>query len=378
MMKKRVYLMTAISAVVVALTACGGNAGNSKSSNASSASKSAVSSTKDNVKTATLEFNPSDYIEKLGDYKGLEYAKVNTEVTDAEVDEKVKSFLSNHPEKITDRAIKKGDTANIDYVGKKDGVAFEGGTANGTNLAIGSGSFIAGFEEGLIGKKPGETVDLNLTFPKDYHSEELKGKEVVFTVTINYIVGDVSKELTDEIVKANTDFKTVAEYRADVKKKLEESKKEEAKDSIQRELIDAIVTNSAINSVPKEAEEKFDNQIKDYWNRLATANGIELKDFIVNQLKTTEEEFDKEIRNQAIMSAKRLAVIRAIAEAEKITVSEDEYKEALNNYYENSGAKDSMELSAYEEQVGKGNIMDLLLNDKVGAFLIENGKEASK
>lgn len=370
--------MTAISAVVVALTACGGNAGNSKSSNVSSASKSAVSSTKDSVKTATLEFNPSDYIEKLGDYKGLEYKKVNTEVTDAEVDEKVKSFLSNHPEKITDRAIKKGDTANIDYVGKKDGVAFEGGTANGTDLAIGSGSFIAGFEEGLIGKKPGETVDLNLTFPKDYHSEELKGKEVVFTVTINYIVGDVSKELTDEIVKANTEFKTVAEYRADVKKKLEESKKEEAKDSIQRELIDTIVTNSAINSVPKEAEEKFDNQIKDYWNRLATANGIELKDFIVNQLKTTEEEFDKEIRNQAIMSAKRLAVIRAIAEAEKITVSEDEYKEALNNYYENSGAKDSMELSAYEEQVGKGNIMDLLLNDKVGAFLIENGKEASK
>ena len=96
------------------------------------------------------------------------------------------------------------------------------------------------------------------------------------------------------------------------------------------------------------------------------------------QDEITEEEFDKEIRNQAIMSAKRLAVIRAIAEAEKITVSEDEYKEALNNYYENSGAKDSMELSAYEEQVGKGNIMDLLLNDKVGAFLIENGKEASK
>ncbi|MGP1613024.1 MAG: trigger factor [Catonella sp.] len=377
-MKRRIYLMTAITMVALAFTACGGNTENNKSSNASSASGSVVSSTKDNVNTAALDFNPSDYIEKLGNYKGLEYEKVDTGATDAEIEERVKAFLKNYPKKITDREIKNGDTANIDYVGKKDGVAFEGGTAEGYNLNIGSGSFIQGFEEGLVGKKPGETVDLNLTFPKEYHSEELKGKAVVFMVKINYILGDTPKELTDELVKANTEFKTVAEYKADIKKRIEESKKQESDEQIRRGLIDKIVTETAIKSVPKELEDKFDNQIKDYWNKVAASNGLEMKDFIENNLKSNEANFEKEVRSQANTSARRLTVIRAIADAEKINVSEDEYNEALNKYYESSGAKESMELSEYEKQVGKENLINLLLHDKVGEFLLQNGKEVTK
>lgn len=377
-MKRRVYLMTAISAVALALTACGGNAGNNKNSNVSSASKAAVSSAKDSVKTAASDFNPSDYIEKLGNYKGLEYDKVDTEVSDAEIEEKIKAFLNNYPEKITDRAIKKGDTANIDYVGKKDGVAFEGGTANGFDLGIGSGSFIAGFEDGLVGKKPGETVDLNLTFPDDYHSEELKGAKVVFTVKINYIVGEAPKELTDELVKANTDFKTAAEYKADIKNSIEESKKEEADEKIKRELIDKVVTETAIKALPKDLEDEFESRFKDYWNKLAESNGIEMKDFIKNNLKSTEEEFEQGVKRQAYISARKLVVVRAIADAEKINISDDEYNKELNKYYESSGAKGNMELSEYEKQVGKENLINLLLHDKVGKFLMENGKEVSK
>ena len=221
-MKKRVYLMTAISAVAIALTACGGNAGNNKSASVSSASGSATTSKTTSATGAALVFNTADYIEKLADYKGLEYNKMDTDVTDAEIDERVKEFLKNFPEKITDRAVKKGDTVNIDYIGKKDGVAFDGGTANGTDLTIGSGLFIPGFEDGLIDKKPGETVELNLKFPDDYkNSEELKGAKVVFTVKINYIAGDIPKELTDKLVKANTEFKTTAEYKSDIKTKKE-------------------------------------------------------------------------------------------------------------------------------------------------------------
>lgn len=367
--------MTAISAVVVALTACGGNAGNNKSGSVTSASGSAVSS---NVTGTAIEFKPADYIEKLAEYKGLEYSKMDTEATDAEIEERVKSFLSNYPAKITDRAIKNGDTANIDYVGKKDGVAFDGGTANGFDLTIGSGSFIAGFEEGLIGKKPGETVDLNLTFPKDYHSEELKGAKVVFTVKINYIVGKAPTELTDELVKANTDFTTAAEYKADIKAKLEESKKNEAKANTTRELLEKVVTGSAIKSVPKVAEDKYYTQIMEYWKNIAAQYGMELKDLATNQFKLTEEEFEAEVKKQAELSARILVVVRAIAEAEKLEVSEDEYKEALKTYYENSRAKDSMDIAAYEQQVGKESLMDVILNDKVGTFLVENGKEASK
>ena len=379
-MKKRVYLMTAISAVAIALTACGGNSGSSKSGSAGSASGSAVGSGSAATGSAVdngavIEFNPSDYIEKLANYKGVEYTKVDTVVTDAEVEEKVKEFLKNYPEKITDREIKKGDTVNIDYEGKKDGVAFDGGTAKGTDLNIGSGSFIPGFEDGLIGKKPGETVDLNLTFPKDYHSEELKGAKVVFTVKINYIVGNAPKKLTDELVKENTEFATSADYEEDVRKKLEESKKDAAKESIQREVIEKVVTESAVKSVPKAVEDKYHQQIMNYWNNLAAQYGLELKDIVTNQFKLTEEEFEKEVKAQAESSAKQLVVVKAIAEAEKLEVSDSEYQDALNSYYERSGAKGSIDLATYESQVGKGNIMDLIILDKVGAFIVENGKE---
>ena len=375
-MKKRVYLMTAISAVVVALTACGGNAGNNKSSSATSASGSAVSS---NATGTAIEFNPADYIEKLADYKGLEYTKQDVSATDAEVEEKVKSFLEAYPEKITDRAVQKGDTVNIDFEGKKDGVAFDGGTAKGFDLTIGSNSFIPGFEDGLIGKKPGETVDLNLKFPDDYkNSEELKGAKVIFTVKVNYIVGKAPTELTDELVKANTEFKTAVEYKDDARKKIETRKNDEAKETAQRELLEKVVTTSAIKSVPKAAEEKYYNQVIDYWNNVATQYGMELKDLITNQFKITEEEFEAEVKKQAELSARILVVVRAIAEAEKLEISDDEYKAALNTYYENSNAKDAMDLATYEKQVGKESLMDIILNDKVGTFLMENGKEASK
>ena len=372
--------MTAISAVAIALTACGGNAGNNKSTGGSTATGSTVSSDTTGAATgASIEFNPADYIEKLADYKGLEYTKQDVSVTDAEVDEKVKSFLEAYPEKITDRAVKKGDNVNIDFEGKKDGVAFDGGTAKGFNLKIGSNSFIPGFEDGLIGKKPGETVDLNLKFPDDYkNSEELKGAKVVFTVKINYIVGETPTELTDELVKANTEFKTAAEYKADIRKKLETIKSAEEKENVQKELLEKVVTASSIKSVPEVAENKYYGQIMDYWKNVAAKYGMELKDLVQNQLKLTEEKFEEEVKKQAELSARILVVVRAIAEAEKINVSDEEYKTALNTYYENSGANAAMDLDAYEKQVGKGNVMDIVLNDKVGAFLVENGKAVNK
>ena len=372
-MKKRVYLMTAISAVALALTACGGNAGGNKSTNITSSTGSKTQASK--TETAS-KLNTADYIETLGEYKGLEYTKTDTEVTEQEIEERVKSFLKNFPEKITNRAVQKGDTANIDFEGKKDGVAFDGGTAKGFELGIGSNSFIEGFEDGLIGKKPGETAVLNLKFPDDYkNSEELKGAKVVFTVKINYIVGESPTELTDELVKTNTEFKTATEYKADVKKKLEEHKKDDADKSASRELIEKVVTTSAIKSVPKDVEDRYYTQIMDYWNNVATQFRAELKDFIQSQFKLSEEEFNAEIRAEAINAAKQLIVIRAIAEAENIKVSDEEYKEGLNTYYENTGAKGSMELSAFEENFGKDRIMELVLAEKVGKFLMENGKE---
>ena len=116
----------------------------------------------------------------------------------------------------------------------------------------------------------------------------------------------------------------------------------------------------------------------DYWKNVAAKYGMELKDLVQNQLKLTEEKFEEEVKKQAELSARILVVVRAIAEAEKINVSDEEYKTALNTYYENSGANAAMDLDAYEKQVGKGNVMDIVLNDKVGTFLVENGKAVNK
>ena len=127
--------------------------------------------------------------------------------------------------------------------------------------------------------------------------------------------------------------------------------------------------------MPKAVEDKYHQQIMNYWNNLAAQYGLELKDIVTNQFKLTEEEFEKEVKAQAESSAKQLVVVKAIAEAEKLEVSDSEYQDALNSYYERSGAKGSIDLATYESQVGKGNIMDLIILDKVGAFIIKNGKE---
>ncbi|MFC2477271.1 MAG: hypothetical protein ACFNTU_07285, partial [Catonella sp.] len=150
------------------------------------------------------------------------------------------------------------------------------------------------------------------------------------------------------------------------------------KENVQKELLEKVVTASSIKSVPEVAENKYYGQIMDYWKNVAAKYGMELKDLVQNQLKLTEEKFEEEVKKQAELSARILVVVRAIAEAEKINVSDEEYKTALNTYYENSGANAAMDLDAYEKQVGKGNVMDIVLNDKVGAFLVENGKAVNK
>lgn len=365
--------MTAISAVVIALTACGGNSENNSSKTASGSAVS--SSVAAGATGAAIEFNPSEYVEKLGEYKGLEYTETKTDVTDEEIEQQVKSFLAAYPAKVTDRDVKKGDTVNIDYLGKKDGVAFDGGTASGASLTIGSGKFIPGFEDGLIGKKPGETVDLNLTFPKEYNNNpDLAGAKVVFTVTVNYIVGEAPTELTDEIVKENTEFSTAADYRDSIKKKLTEQKIDAAKATAQTELLEKVVTSSSIKSVPKAVEDRYYSQFTGYYKNMAAAYGMELKDLITNQFKITEEDFETKAKEYANIMGKQLVVVRAIAEAENIKVSDEEYKAGLEKYYENSGAKGQIDLEAYEAEVGKGNISDIILTDKVVTFLMDNGK----
>lgn len=359
-MKKRIIFTSIFLAL--ALSACGGG-------------KSTSSSTKSVAKTEDIKFNPEEYVTKLGEYKGLEYTKIPVDVTEEEIEARIKSFLANYPEKIMDREVKKGDTVNLDYEGKKDGKAFEGGTAKGFNLGIGSGQFIPGFEDKIIGHKPGETFDIDVTFPKEYRKgSDLNGATVVFTIKLNYIAGKIPEKLTDDIVKANTEFKNVDDYKDSVKKAIADQKKEAVKAKAQGELFPKVVSGSTIKSVPDNVKERYRSQFISYYKNMADTYGIKLRELIKSQFKIDEEEFKKTADQYAETMGKQLVVIRMIAKKEKLEVTDKEYKVALNAYYERSGAKGNIELKAYEDKIGKSNIIDIVLADKVVAFMMENGK----
>ena len=373
-MKKKILMAAIIGIAALSVYGCKKEAENAKTSG------SAVSETASKSAVKTTDYKASDYVTELGEYTGVEYTKADTEVTDDEIEGAVKSFLESNPVKVTDRAVKSGDTVNIDFEGKKDGVAFEGGTSKGFNLTIGSHKFIDGFEDGLIGHKEGETVTLNLKFPDNYRAgSELNGAAVVFTVKINSI-SESAEEITDELVKEHTDFKTVAEYKESLKNDLKATKEEKAKNGAHAEIIGKILEKTKIKDAPEGLLNVYIKQFKDYHENLAASNGVTLKEFLEKAYGMDEAAFETKCKEYAENMAKQLLVIKVIAEKENITLSDEDYQKGLKEYYDRSGLAGKVEMDAYEKQIGKEAISDVLLTDKVVDFLIEKGKpvEAAK
>lgn len=201
----------------------------------------------------------------LGEYKGIEVTKDPVEVTDDEVDQAVQSDLSAQAKDAeVDRAIQNGDVVNIDYVGTKDGVAFDGGTAQGYDLNIGSGQFIEGFEEGLVGAKKGDKVSLNLTFPEAYQNADLAGKAVVFDVTVNSVKEKQVPELNDAFVQENTSFKTVDEYKDDKMQTLLKDKNDQAEQKVKSDIYTAILNASKVEPKQEAIDANFNNMAQAY------------------------------------------------------------------------------------------------------------------
>ena len=234
-MKKRILLLVMSVSFLMLMGGCGKkNAAkdNTEDKNTESDDKDAegtVDKTEDGTDSGLInvtkeDYKVSDYI-KLGEYKGIKYTVNKLEVTDADIETAIQEDLqaAATEQEIKDRdVVKDGDIVNIDYEGLKDGVAFDGGTAKDSDLVIGSGSFIPGFEDGLIGATVGKQVDIKTTFPEDYQSTELAGQEVVFKVTVNAIKEKVVPELTEDYVKENLKFDTIDAYKEDIRKKLQE------------------------------------------------------------------------------------------------------------------------------------------------------------
>lgn len=263
---------------------------------------------------------------KLGTYKGVEVTKMDTTVTEEDVDNQIEKILAANPEYIavTDRAAQNGDRLDIDFVGKLDGEAFDGGTAEGYKLTLGSHAFIDGFEDGLVGAENGQKLDLNLTFPENYGSAELAGQAVVFEVTVNAIEEVKDAVMDDAFVQRVSDFNTVDEYRADVMRALQEAKEQMADQQLENDAYFAALNNSEYELNQDAVDQYYDEQI-DYHNSIASMYGFAgIEDYASTVYQMDNDTFESYIRESAENAVKEKLMMEEIIKAENLVADDDD------------------------------------------------------
>ncbi|MCL2212218.1 MAG: trigger factor [Oscillospiraceae bacterium] len=280
---------------------------------------------------ATLAVKPEIAIEG---YKGIEAAKIAPEITDEMIDSEIDAVRQRNARTIdvTDRAAQDGDTATIDYSGSVDGVKFDGGTAEGHDLRLGSGSFIPGFEEQIIGKNIGDSFDVNVTFPTEYHAEELAGKEAVFAVTLHAIKETQLPVLDDEFAKDVSTFDTFAEYRADATKKIQERADTAAEQEFEGKLMDALI-DKIDGDIPEDMiEMETDNFVRDFETRLRM-QGMDFKMYM-QFTGMDAEALRADMRPQAERQVKGRLALEKIADLENLAVDKDAVEAEYNKLAE--------------------------------------------
>lgn len=282
-----------------------------------------------------LEFSCEVYVMpevKLGEYKGVEVAKKTRKVTAEEVDARIESERKRvaRSVEVTDRALENGDNAELDYSGSVDGVKFQGGTAEHQHLVIGSGSFIPGFEEQMIGMTIGEERDLNVKFPDEYHSEDLKGKDAVFHVKLHAITREELPELDDDFASEVSDFDTLAEYRADVEKKLQESADAQADEATRQSLVDAVIANAEVEIPAPMVEDKLNDMMQEMGWRMQQ-QGFSM-DMYLKMLGQTEAQMRDMYRGEAKNNVKTELVLDEIIKAENIEADDSDVDKLLESY----------------------------------------------
>ena len=273
----------------------------------------------------------------LGEYKGVSVKKETTVVTDVEVDARVEEERNKQATEIQveDRAVAEGDTVNLDYAGTVDGVAFAGGTAQDQTLKIGSGSFIPGFEEQMIGMNIGEEKDLQVTFPEKYHAEELAGKAAVFHVKVNSITETQLPALDDDFAKDISEFDTLEEYKADIRAKLEAQAAEKDNNNFTNAVIEKVLENATVEIPEAMIERQIDSMMRDFEYRLM-GNGLKLDDFL-KYTGSDMKAFRENYRGQAEKSVKAHLVLEAIEKAEAIDATQEQIDKQLEAFAAQTG-----------------------------------------
>ena len=313
---------------------------------------------------------------KLGKYKGVKVDKIAVEVTEDEVNAEIERERESNARtvEVEGRAIENGDIATIDFEGFVDGVAFEGGKGENYPLTIGSGSFIPGFEEQLVGKNKDEEVDVNVTFPEDYHAEELKGKAALFKVAIKEVKTKELPELDDEFAAEVSEFDTLAEYKEDIQKKLTDKKEKEARNAKEEAVIDAIIADSAMD-IPEAMLETQQRQMVDEFAQRLQMQGLSLQQYFQFTGLDAQKMLDQ-VKPQAERRIKSRLVLEAIVAAEGITATDEDYENEIARMAEVY----NMETDKVKELLGdnenaKKQILDDLAITKAADFVVAEAKE---
>lgn len=295
--------------------------------------------------TATVAVKPEV---ELGEYKGIEVDKKELEATEEEINEELDKVRNQNARTVTveDRAVENDDITVIDFEGFCDGVAFQGGKGENQELVIGSGAFIPGFEEQLIGMKAGEEREINVKFPEEYHAADLAGKDAMFKVKVNEIKVKELPEADDEFAQDVSDFDTLAEYKEDIKKKVEERKARNAKTEKENEIIDKIIENAKME-IPDAMIDTQVRQMADDFARRIQQQGLSVEQYFQFTGLTADKMFEQ-MRPNAVKHIQTRLVLEAVAEKENIPVSEEE----IDKEIEKMAVSYQMEVDKLKEFMG--------------------------
>lgn len=372
-MKKKVYLMILTICIAFAGTACGTK---EKAAEETKISEEKAEEKEDTKKsgegTRLVSVKDIDKYITIGQYKGLSLEKVVETITDAEVEGSISQDLAMTKEEVKDGVVEEGDTVVVNYVGTENGKEFNGGSAENQEITIGSGGYIPGFEDGILGMKKGETKDVPLTFPEDYIEPSMAGKDVVFKITLQSFKR--APELNDDWVAKNTDFKTVEEYKEDKKKLLQKSAEQMAESILYQNAWNQVYEASEVKEYPEkdveEAYAEFETQIKSY----AKQGGMELEDYLESQ-QVSKEAFETQCQEYAEARVKQNLILQGIMDAEGMTLEDKESLAVQDELIQNYGVKD---LAALVDTYGQASVDTTIGLIRVERFIAENANIEEK
>lgn len=364
-MKKRLLIAAMLLTLLFSLTACG----QEKATPGSSIlTPTPAADESGSTQTALLaDTYPISDIVTIGKYKGVEATLLDLTVTEEELELELLLSLQDCVVDTDRTVVQNYDLANINFTGKKDGVAFDGGSAEGYDLFIGSGSFIPGFEEGLVGVAVGDTVDLPLTFPENYGSAELAGQDVIFTVTVNSI--KELPELTDTFIADNTEFDTLDAYKENIRTTLQSSYDSAIETQFEADIVDAIIADAEFHmDLTPEIDSYINNSLSMY-ESYASTYGVTLEVYINAMFGMSLSTFYEELPKSAEQIVKRYYVMLAVAHAENMEISELQYRTYVAEMMYDYGYETR---EALEADYSPKNLENSLLYEQAFAFVLEN------